>query len=84
MWGTGSASERRRPVDWIVHTDMTEIVKTDQKLSESVILTTDAPFQLRFKIVYTINGVQSLVKHHAIKACGKMDYIHLFFASLLH
>jgi len=26
----------------------------------------------------------SLVKHHVIKAYGKMDYIHLFFASVLH
>jgi hypothetical protein len=26
----------------------------------------------------------SLVKHHVIKAYGKMDYIHLFYASVHH
>jgi hypothetical protein len=56
MLGRGSASERCRPVDWTVHTYMTEIVKTDQKLPDSMILTTGARFQLIFQIVYNING----------------------------
>jgi hypothetical protein len=69
---------------------MTEEVTTDQKLSNSMILTAGTRFQLRFQIVFNNNGrlklnfFPSLVKHKAIKAYDKMDYVHLFFASVLH
>jgi hypothetical protein len=64
--------------------------KNRSNLSDSVILATVHDFNWDFRLFLLSMGGKnlifppSLVKHHVIKAYGKMDYIHLFSASVLH